>query len=107
MLEPFKKTLLASLGIVAFTREKLTRLIQDLVERGELTREQGKKVVDLLVERGDAEGRNLVERLSDEFERWLGGGPVVTRKEFRQLEERVRALESASSRPAGGPMPEI
>lgn len=94
MFQSLKKTLLAGLGVVAFTREKLHKLVHELVEQGELTSEQGKKLLDVLVDRGDAEGRQLADWVSGEVERWLGEGPIVSRADFRGLEERVRALEA-------------
>jgi polyhydroxyalkanoate synthesis regulator phasin len=105
MLQSLKTTLLASLGVVAFTREKLNRLVQELVEQGELTSEQGKRVLEALVKRGDDEGKQLMERVSQEVERWLGEGPVVARGQFQSLEERVRALESRMDAARGGESP--
>lgn len=96
MLDPLKKTIVASLGMVAFTKEKLDRLVEDLVERGELTREQGVTVLKHLLQCGDAEGRRLADKFYREFERLLGRGPLATRRDLRGLEERVRNLESQS-----------
>jgi polyhydroxyalkanoate synthesis regulator phasin len=97
MLEPLKKTLLATLGIIAFSKDRLQKLIHELVERGEITRDQGKRLFDHLAERGDAESQGLVERWMGELQALLGRSPVVSRSEFRSLAERVSALEGGAS----------
>ncbi len=104
MLEPLKKTIMASLGMVAFTKEKLDRLIEELVERGELTREQGVTVLKHLLQCGDIEGRRLADKLYREFERLLGHGPLATRRDLKSLDERVKELESRSRMGAEEPV---
>ena len=107
MIQSLKKSLLAGLGVVAFTKEKLEKALHDMVERGEITSEQGKSVLRTLLERGDREGRRLADRFAKRTERWLSRGPLVTRKELESLQERVARLESrelsaaASAGPAG------
>lgn len=94
MMESLKKSLLAGLGVVAFTKEKLEKVLQEMVERGELTRDQQKHLLRQLWERGQEEGKGLVDRLTKRIERWLASGPVVTREEHEALRERVAKLES-------------
>lgn len=93
MLDPLKKTFLASLGVVAFTKEKLDGLVEELVEKGTLTQEQGTAVLKALLARGDAEGRHVLDKLVREIERLLGRGPFATRRDVRSLEDRLESLE--------------
>ena len=102
MLDSFKNAFLASLGLVAMTQEKLRTFVEDLVKRGELTAEQGKKLFDELLKTGQSEGRALSDRIAQEVVSTLEKTPLATRRELRLLEDRVRALESgASVSPAG------
>ncbi|MCZ6793483.1 MAG: hypothetical protein O7J95_07710 [Planctomycetota bacterium] len=96
MLESMKKTLLAGLGVVAFTKEKLEKLVEELVEKGELSRDQGKKLLKTLLEKGDVEGKNLMQKITQEVERWMSRGPLATRGELRSLQERVSRLEESN-----------
>lgn len=95
MLEPLKKSFLAGLGVVAFTKERLERVIQELVDRGELTRDQALSVSRHLLQRGSVHGRDLAKKLYREFERLLGHGPLATISALQSLEERVRGLEQS------------
>ena len=97
-VEAFKKTLLASLGMLSLTQEKMQAVAKDLVDRGELTKEQAKRFVEALVERGRRENNEVTTKLTDEFQRLLDRIPLVTRSDLEALEERVRKLEGELSR---------
>ena len=94
MIEPLKKTLLVSLGVVAFTKAKLEQIVKEMVERGELSCDQGKNVLSVLFQRGDGEGTKIVEKITKEVERWLARGPLATRGELRSLQDRLTDIES-------------
>lgn len=95
VLDALKKTLLASLGVVAFTRDKLQAIVKDLVDRGELTSEQGRKLLEELVERGRRENEEISDLLAREMQHVLERLPFVSRTEFDALAERVRKLEAS------------
>jgi polyhydroxyalkanoate synthesis regulator phasin len=103
MLDTFKNALLASLGLVAMTQEKLRGAVEDLVKRGELSAEQGRKLVEELLTKGQAEGRALSERISQEVAAVLEKMPFATRKDLRGLEDRILRLEASSSAPPPPP----
>jgi polyhydroxyalkanoate synthesis regulator phasin len=46
LLAPLRKVLLASIGAVALAQDEAEDLINRLVERGEIAREEGRKLVD-------------------------------------------------------------
>lgn len=96
-MNSLKKTLLASLGVIAFTHDKLRKVIDELVVRGELTREQGTTLFETLVSRGEEEREEITSR--------LGGGLAdengslrdilpTTRAEFQKLVVRVERIEA-------------
>jgi polyhydroxyalkanoate synthesis regulator phasin len=110
MIDPLKKTVLVGLGIVSFTKEKLTRLVNDLAERGEISRDQASTVLDTLlsrgdtmVENGDHRGRKVVRSVLDGVERVLKSAPFVTRDEYLKLRARVDALEVVDGSPDDEP----
>jgi polyhydroxyalkanoate synthesis regulator phasin len=93
MLESLKRILAAGIGAASFSAERFRTLADDLVRRGDLTREQADKLLGELLHRGKVEGRSVVARLSRDIVSLAEKGPFVTRREFRALEERVLALE--------------
>ena len=94
MLEPLKNSLLASLGLASLAQEKLRSCVKELIEKGELTKEQGSKLVDSFIARGEKDGEELSQRISQELRRWIEKTPLVSRQEYDALEDRVRALEA-------------
>ena len=100
MFETLKKTLLASLGAIAFNKDKLQQLIDDLVARGELTREQGMKLFDTLINRGQVESEEISSKIYSEVQSLRDFFPV-SRKDFLRLEARVEALEQETHAQAG------
>lgn len=93
MLEPLKNSLLASLGLAALAQEKLQGVVKDLVDRGELSTEQGGKLVDAFIEKGEQESQDLSEKVGRELSRWLEKTPFATHQQVRELEGRLHALE--------------
>ncbi len=93
MLDSLRTTIFASLGIITLAQEKLRSCIDDLVKKGELTREQGYRVVTLLVEKGKEGSRDVSEKLSHEIQALIQRTPFVSRRELQDLERRVTALE--------------
>lgn len=93
MIDAVKNLLLAGLGAVSYSQEKLKGTIDDLIARGELTREQGEKVVSDWVERGRDERDQLSERLHAEVTKLVERVGAVSRQEFEALRTRVAELE--------------
>ncbi len=102
MFDSFKNAFLASLGLVAMTQEKLRCFVDDLVKRGELTAEQGKKILDEFLQKGQSEGRALSEKIAEEVVKVLQKTPFVSRRELERIEERLRAVETHVGLDAGG-----
>ncbi len=93
MLETIKKTILAALKAVPMTADEVRAIIREFENEGQITEEQGKKLVDALLEREGVQGKDAADRLAREFQRLAENIPIVSRREFRELAERVRRLE--------------
>lgn len=100
MLDTIKNALFASLGLAAITQEKLKELVEELVKRGELSTDQGKKVFEELWAKSQVEGRALSDRIANEVQRLLEKAPLASRRELQLLENRVKVLESKGDSPA-------
>ena len=88
-----RKTLYTAVGIVAGTTERLQKVIDDLVSKGKLSEEEGKKVVDDVVKtsenrRDEYEGRfrNIVDGVLSKLNLPQGDA-------YEKLEKRVKSLE--------------
>lgn len=82
-------------GTFSLTREKAEKIVEYLIKKGDIGREDARKAIKDLVERGEEERAKFKEYLNDEFSRMLQKRNLVTKTEFRELEERVRLLEES------------
>lgn len=100
---PLERTLLLALGVAALTRERVQEVVDEVVRRGELTRREGKELVDDLTDRIGEQGSGLRERLDvglqDTFRQW----GFATRNEWEDLNLKVAQLEHRLSLLEGGP----
>lgn len=101
MLDSLRTTIFASLGVITLAQEKLKACIDELVKKGELSREQGDRVVNLLAEKGKDGSREVTEKLNHEIQNLIQKTPFVSRSEFEALDQRVAALEGRPAPAAG------
>ena len=62
----FKNLILAGVGALAMTAEKISESITELQEVGKITAEQGKEIIDELAKKGEItieQGKKIVEQL--------------------------------------------
>jgi len=93
VLDQLRKTMLAGLGVVFFTREKVEEAIGNLVRGGHLSREQGTKILDELAARGKQGKEEFVSRMVEKWGPLLESIKPVSQREFEELRARVEALE--------------
>ena len=65
MIDLIKKTMFAGIGLAALTKEKVEEIAKEFVEKGKVSEQEGKKIVDDLVARSE-ESREAVRKLIDE-----------------------------------------
>ncbi len=92
-MEPLRNMLLAGLGALGYGKEKLQAMVEAMVDKGELTREQGERVIGGWVERGKEEQANLSSRVSEEMQKVVVKLSLVTRADYDALAARVEELE--------------
>lgn len=89
LLEPLRKVVLASIGAVAIAQDEAEDLINRLVERGEIAREEGRKLMQDMV----AKRREQVESQFDaRVEGALQKMNVPTKNDLKQVENKLDEL---------------
>ncbi len=89
VLAPLRKVVLASIGAVAVAQEEAEDLINKLVERGEIAREEGRKLMqDMMAKR-----RERVEAQFDaRVDTALGRMNVPTKADLKAVEKKLDEL---------------
>jgi len=89
LLVSLRKVLLASIGAVAVAQEEAEDLINRLVERGEIAREEGRKLMQDMT----AKRREKVEaRFDTRVEAALGKMNVPTKEDLKKVERKLDRL---------------
>jgi polyhydroxyalkanoate synthesis regulator phasin len=82
------------LGAINLTREKARDLVNDLVARGEVEKNEASTLVENLMEKGKAERDELMKMLRGEMSNLVQSMNIVDETRVSALEERIRALEA-------------
>ncbi|GAA0182628.1 hypothetical protein SH2C18_49740 [Clostridium sediminicola] len=98
MLEEFKNILLAGIGSAAYTYEKANELIDNMVEKGKLTIDEGKDLSQELkrtISNKTKETPKKVKPLTKEdIKEILSQMNFATKSDLEQIEDRISKLET-------------
>lgn len=98
MKKSFRKLGLIGAGLWAMTEEKINETVKELIEKGELNREEGKKLVLEMLDESKKQKRDLEKRISEKLQDALSKADVINRKEGQELEARISTLEEEVQR---------
>ncbi len=87
-----ERGILASLGILSLTREKAQGVVDELVKRGEVRRDDSKSLVDRLVQRGEEERGTFRKLIREEMARVAHEMNLATQADVKALEKKIEAL---------------
>jgi len=93
MEEKLKNLFYQGLGVISITKDKIEKAIDDLVEKGKLTREEGKKFYDEVSADALKAGHEFRDKSREQIREWIEKSGVPSREEYEALKARVEALE--------------
>jgi len=97
MFELIKKSLLAGIGAVVVTKDKVQEATRSFVEEGKISTEEAERLADDLVRSGERQWEDFNARLSERMKKWVDNLDLVRDREFRELKARVEMLEQRVS----------
>ena len=97
MIDLIKKTMMAGIGLALKTRDEAEDLVKDLVKRGTMSEQEGKKFLDDLLMRYDEARDKLEERVEANVKKFLKKADIVTGDELKALKKEIRELKKAIS----------
>jgi polyhydroxyalkanoate synthesis regulator phasin len=92
LAEIMKKSMAAGIGIIAFTANKAQELVDDMVERGELTREQGTSVIKEIAQQGEETRKQLSEMMRAEVRKVVDEANIASKDDIKRLEDKIDCL---------------
>jgi polyhydroxyalkanoate synthesis regulator phasin len=94
MEDMFKKFLYSGVGMVTSTVEKVQSTVNRLVEEGKISENEGKKVIDDLLEDMDHKKDEYEGKVRGFLENLLAKFDFPTRNEVESLEKKIADLEA-------------
>lgn len=93
MKDKLRKAFLFGIGAMAATGEKIDDLIDELIAKGEVTSDEGKKIMDEWKEKVKANQRELGDRIKEEINKVISKLDLATKKDIEELRARLDAIE--------------
>ena len=98
MLELLRKAALAGLGIVTLKEDKVRDIINDLIEQGELSKEDGNQFFKEIRERVEKNRSEVEGKMGEMLKRTLDKMNVPSKEELNRLAEAQKELLSRIER---------
>jgi polyhydroxyalkanoate synthesis regulator phasin len=93
MMNEFKKLLLAGLGSAAYTYEKASKLIDDMVQKGKLTMDEGKELSEELKRNIKNKVEDVKPLTKDDLVSTLNQMNFATKDDLQNIKQRLDMLE--------------
>lgn len=93
MLDLFEKSLLFSLGAASMTKNKAEDVFGELVKQAKLSPDEGRKVLDNILEQGKKTNEELTERI-EEVIKTRGHSLLPCNATIKQLQAKIDDLEA-------------
>ncbi len=92
MIDLVKKTLLTGVGVAALTKEKIEELARDFVEKGKMSEEEGKALVDDLLARSDESRKELQKQVEEIMATVLDKMDLAKKSDVAALKSEIEEL---------------
>ncbi len=92
MIDLLKKTFLTGVGVAALTKEKIEELTNDFVEKGKITEQEGKTLVDDLVTRSEESRLEFQKQIEEKVQVILAKMNLAKQSEVDALKAEVAEL---------------
>ncbi len=97
MSDFIKKTMMIGLGLALKTKDELEEFARELVTKGDLSENDGRKFADELSNRYDEAKEKFEERVEIVVKSILKKANVVTKDELDELKEEIKELKNSNS----------
>ncbi len=93
MSEMFRKMGLFSIGVISLTQEKVEEFSQEMIKKGDMSREEGKKFVKEVLSEKEKQVKDLEDKINETVKQNLKKSGVVMKSDIDALDKKIEALE--------------
>jgi polyhydroxyalkanoate synthesis regulator phasin len=93
MSEMFRKMGLFGIGVISLTQEKAEEFTQEMIKKGEMNREEGKKFVRDVLSEKDRQVKDIENKINQKVRESLEKSGVAMKSDLEVLEKKIENLE--------------
>ena len=93
MSEMIRKMGLFGVGVISLTQEKAEEFTQEMIKKGEISREEGKKFVREVLSEKEKQVKDLEDKINENVEKVMKKSGVVMKSDISSLEKKIEKLE--------------
>ena len=93
MIESLKKVGLLGIGVLSITEEKIKQVVNELVEKGEMNKEEGKTLVHEILTEKKKQMQDFDEKISKDVQNAIGKSKIALKDDVSRLEDKITELE--------------
>ena len=93
MSEMFRKMGLFGIGVISLTQEKIEEFTQEMVKKGELSKDEGKKFVKEVLSEKEKQLKEMEDKINQKVRENLKKSGVVMKSDIATLERKIEKLE--------------
>ena len=103
MFELIKKAMFTGIGMAAMTKDKIEELAGDFIKKGDLSEQEGRKLVDEMMKKSEESKAEVKKQLDEMVQAALVKMEVASKTQVQELQEEIRLLREAVEKlQAGG-----
>lgn len=99
MFEDLKKMFDKGVDFAFSTKEKIEKAVKDFAAENNLTREEARKLLDEVIKKSEETRKTVETKIIELQQAAIEKMNLVTKEEYRKLEERIVRLEKVHKRP--------
>jgi polyhydroxyalkanoate synthesis regulator phasin len=98
MKESVRKLGLIGAGLWAITEDKVNDLVKEFIDKGDISKEEGKKAIQDMLEERKKQKIDLEKKISGKIQESISKTDVFAKKDMHELESRIETLEDEIQR---------
>ncbi len=93
MSEMFKKMGLFGIGVVSLTQEKIEEFSQEMIKKGDMSKEEGKKFVKEVLSEKEKHLKDIEKKINETVKENIKKSGIVMKSDIAALERKIEKLE--------------
>lgn len=94
MKNMIKKGLAIGFGLAIFTKEQAEKFADELIEKGQMNKDESREFVQALMQKGEEVQKQLDDRINNRFYQLKDQLDLASKEEVEQLKQRIERLEA-------------